>query len=260
MGRRLILGSRPVARFLLGYAHGEPVYRIAGAEEDKDAPTGDGDDKGTENDDDGDEDDSDDEENRTDSKNRRSRGNARSSEYNRIRRERNLLLKEKQDREKKDREAELADKSEVERVTAERDDAAKSRDTLLMENRDLKIRLAILSESSRKYNWADIDDVLNERKLLESIEVSPDGEITGIRDGLKDLAKRKPHYLLAKTEETGDAKNTGSNNGNGGSSNNANNGGGKTGGQPGSTGTNGDRTADRQRLASIYSALGPLVQ
>jgi hypothetical protein len=257
MSQRLVLGSRPVAfRPLLGVVNGQPVYRIAGAEDDDNqldpADTGD-----EENDDEDDEDsdDTEDKDNRDKKPRRRSASSRAHSESRALRRELNQLKREKSEREQKDREAELANKSEVERTTVERDDARSERDRLKETVRQQSIELAIIRASHSKYEWADIEDVLNDRTLRGAIEMDEDGEITGVKEALKDLAKRKPHFLVKKSE--GEDEGTKGN----GSGPSGGNGSGRSGGNPTGGGQgNGNAQADRQRLVQMYPALAQLPQ
>lgn len=240
----------------LGVVDDREVFRIAGAEDD-DSAGKDGEDTDSDDDEDDSSDEEDDEDDKPAAKRSRHRGrNDRSSEFNRIRRERNALLKEKTDREKQDRAAELKGKTEAERATAERDDAVKERDELSSKYSEALTELEIIKASNRKkYAWNDLEDVLNDRALRKAIEIGDDGEITGVEEALKDLAKRKPHFLSKSEQDgkqgdgkTGDTKSTAGTNG-------------KTGGQPNSgSGGNGDRAADRQRLAQLYPALQRLPQ
>lgn len=254
MGRRLLFGSK-TALARLGIVDGREIFPIHGAEDDDSKPAG-GEPGGDDSDNDDDPDDDDDSEGDDNTKPaaKRQRVRISTSELQRLKRERNALRREKEEREKADREAELKDKSEAERATAERDDAVKAYDELKDRHQQVLMELEIIKTSNRKkLSWNDIEDVLSDRTLLKSIEFGEDGEITGIEEALKDLAKRKPHFLAKQPE--GDDKGKGNNgNGNGRQPQPP-----KTGGQPGGNG--GDpRAADRQRLNSIYPALQRLPQ
>lgn len=250
MGRRLLFGSKS-ALARLGVVDGREIFPIRGAEDaDDSAKTGEeSDDDPSDEDDPEDDDDADD--TKPAAKQRRNR--TRTNEYNRLKRERNALAKEKADREKADRQAELKDKSEAERAVAERDDAVKAHADLSEKYQQAVTELEIIKMSNRKkISWNDIEDVLNDRTLLKAIEIGDDGEITGVEEALKDLAKRKPHFLSKQSDEDQGKGNNGQN-GNG----RQQSAGAKTGGQPG-TKTGDDRTADRQRLMAKYGALGRL--
>jgi hypothetical protein len=258
MSRRLVFGSVSRSRLVglapLGVVNGRPVFPIHCAEDDN--PADDGDD-GADNDgaDPEEDDDDQDDDAKNKDRNRRRPARGRGSDYNAIRRERNALLKDKKEREEKERAADLATKSEVDRVTIERDDAVKERDSLRDKLSAATVQLEIIKSSSSKYNWVDIEDVLNDRTLRDAIEIGDDGVIEGVAEALKDLAKRKPHYLAAKPDDKNDSGN--GSNSNGGNSNANKNG--KSGGNPG-TGDNGNLAANRERLNALYPAIARLPQ
>lgn len=261
MSRRLVFGAvsrqRLVGLSPIGVVNGREVFPIAGAEDDDDSTTSGDDADDDHDDDDDDHDDSDDDAAKDNDKSKRRPRNSRSSEFNRIKRERNALLREKSDREKAEREAALKEKPEIERAKVERDDAVKERDTLRQQLADASVELEIIKASRKKYDWADIEDVLNDRNVRKAIEIGEDGEITGVAEALKDLAKRKPHFLAQKSEEDGKGeKNNGrpANNGQNGNGEGATN---KSGGNPGS-GNGDNRAVDRERLNSLYPVLGRL--
>lgn len=249
MGRRLLFGSKS-ALARLGIVDGREIFPIRGAEDDDSADSGNGDDSGDDtSDDDHDDDDDSDDGDKPAAKQRRNR--TRTNEFNKLRRERNALLKEKADRDKATRDAELKDKSESERAVAERDDAVKELTGLKDRYQQAITELEIIKASNRsKFAWNDIEDVLNDRALRNAIEIADDGEVSGLEDALKDLAKRKPHFLAEKSDDKGKG-NGQQQNGNGRQQQQT---GTKTGGQP-NTSTNDDRAADRQRLNTIYPAL-----
>lgn len=250
MGRRLLSGSKS-ALARLGIVDGREIFPIHGAEDDDSADSGTGDD--TSDDDHSDDDDDDDSDDDGKPAARQRRGHDRSSSHIRkLTRERNALLKEKAERDKATRDAELKDKSETERAVAERDDAVKAHADLNERYTAAITELEIIKASNRsKFTWNDIEDVLNDRALRRAIEIGEDGEISGVEDALKDLAKRKPHFLAEKSDDKGNTNGT-KQNGNGRQANGT--AGTKTGGQPGTTGGN-DRAADRERLNGIYPAL-----
>lgn len=269
MSRRLVFGalSRSRLRGLtpLGIVDGLPVFPIRCAEDDNSADSS-GDDTDDDaqdvDDDDHDDDDDSDDNAKDDDKNKRRRPrNARTSEFNRIKRENARLAREARERQAKDREAELANKSEVERAAAERDDAVKERDELRTRMSSVAVELEIIKASNGKFSWVDLEDVLNDRTLRSSIEVGDDGEITGVKEALRDLAKRKPHYLAKSDQDDGKNGNGRASNGTNGTGTGASNSGsGKSGGQPNSGSNGNNLAADRERLNMVYPALGRLPQ
>lgn len=263
MSRRLVLGSMSRQRLVglspLGVVNGREIFPIAGAEDDGTANPGDDADDDAQDDEDEDDDSEDDEDAKDKKKRPRSRNNrGAGAEFAKIRRERNQLLREKAEREKAEREAALKEKPEIERARAELSDATTERDSLREQLSDTRMELEILKASMKKgkngqpkFSWVDLDDVLNDRTLRKSIEIGEDGEIIGVDDALKELASRKPHYLVQKSDEDGKSS---SNNGTGtGTGTNGTNG--KSGGNPGTNNGKGDLTADRERLGQIYPIL-----
>lgn len=252
MSDKLILGLVSRQRLLglspIGVVDGREVFPIHGAEGDTDSADSSDDDESSDDDDS----DEDGEESAKATQKRNTRG--RGSDYNRMRRERNALLQEKQERERKDREAELKGRSEIDRATAERDDAVTARTTLEAENVALKIELGIIRASAKgnKYQWLDIEDVLNDKTLRKNIELDEDGELIGVEDALKELAKRKPHYLAKSSEDDDSGKGKGRQQQ---QQQGRPQGNGSTGGQPGSTGDGNQQASDRQKLNEIYPAL-----
>lgn len=264
MSRKLILGSVSPRRLAdlapIGVVNGRSIFPLHGAEDDK--PAGDGGENESEEDEDGDEDDEDDEDSKASDdedkkKPRRSRRDTGDSSVIRnMRKELRELRREKTERLAAERQKALKEKPELERLTVERDDAVKERDTLREQHREASIELAIVRASNRansKYSWADIEDVLSDRTLRKAIEIDDDGEISGVEEALKDLAKRKPHFLLSKSEEDSKGK------GNGKPATNGGGGNGKSGGTPNGAGGDG-KAADRAALEAKYPILARMPQ
>lgn len=260
MSRTLIFGTvgrnRLAVLSPIGVVDGREIFPLRGAEDDPAGNGGDGDsDDESEDDEDGSEEDDEDAKD-DDSKNQRRKPSAKkpaNAAFAAMKRELNTLKREKRDRDNAERTKALADKPELERLTAERDDAVKGQESLAEKYREAQIELAIsrASNGSSKYSWADLEDVLNDRTLRNAIDIDDDGEVSGVEEALKDLAKRKPHFLAKKSEEDEKGKGKPGTNGNRGT--------GKTGQQPGTGGSSGDREADRQKLESKYSVLGGMV-
>jgi len=259
MSRKLIFGNVSRNRLMdldpIGVVNGRAIFPLRGAEDDNE-----GEESESEEDED---DDADDDKDEDDSKAGQAKKTRRpqddsgdSSVIRTMRKELRALKKYKADNEKAARDKSLADKPELERLTTERDDATKELEKLRTAHRENSIELAIIraSNSARsKYDWADIEDVLNDRNLRNAIEIDEDGEVSGVEEALKDLAKRKPHFLSKPSNE--DEKDKG---GKGGKPpNSGGNGAGRSGGQPGSGG-NGNRGPDREALAKKYPILNRL--
>lgn len=260
MSRKLILGMVSRKRLMgitpIGIVNGRPVFPLLGAEDDE-PPADGGEGEGSEEDDEDEDEDEDEDKSGKDGdkKPRRPRRDSGDSSVIRnMRKELRTLKREKAEREKAERDKTLADKPEIERLTVERDDAVKELEKLRKSHQEASVELAIIraSQSARsKYNWADIEDVLNDRKLRQAIEIDDDGEISGVEEALKDLAKRKPHFLASSSdgEGSGDGKQSSNGKKQGGG-----NGNGKSGSNPGGGG-NGDQAARRAELEKKYPVI-----
>ena len=254
MSRRLVFGSGRLAALMpIGEINGKPIYPICGAEgseEDSDSDQDSDEDENSEEDNDGDEEDSD-----SKAKERKAtpKRQDRSGTYiNSLKKDLRTARKELAGMRDEKRRAELADKSEVERVTAELDDAQKELADVRPKYQELLKKVEIITVSGQlNLSWNDIEDVLGDRKLNAAIEIDDDGEISGVDDALKDLAKRKPHFL-AKPDE-GDE----SDEDKAGNANKT-----KTGASfNGSKGKQKDRQADRDALVKKYGGvLGNMVE
>lgn len=257
MSRKLIFGSVSRERLMdltpIGIVNGREIFPLRGAEDDADDTSSDDDD----NDDDSNDDDSDGDDSKDDDSDdkgdaaKQKRRSTRGQHPADMRKELRDLRRFKREQDAAARSQELKDKPEIERLTAERDDAVKERDALREKFSSSTVELEIIKASRKKYDWADIEDVLNDRTLRKAIEIDDDGEISGVTEALKDLAKRKPHFLQKATEDDDDKSKS---NGRAKSS-----GSGKSGGQP-SGGANGDRSVDRQALNAKYPILGRIPQ
>lgn len=252
MGRALIYGNGKIA---IGHVHGRPVYPVYGADNDGDDNDSSGTDDtgGKDDDDDGsseEDDDPDDDKDDTNKGKRKDR--AAHNSTNAMRRELGKLRKAAAEREKADREAELKTKSDVDRAVAEREDLQKKIDDLQPKYQNVLTELEIIKASGRlKLVWNDLEDVLSDKTLRKAIETNEDGELEGVDEALKDLAKRKKHFLASKKDDS-DEDSGRNNNGKprGSTGANVGNGGGKKD----------NRTADRERLEKSYPALARLTE
>lgn len=245
----LVSGKRLMDLSPIGEINGQPLYPLHGAEDDDAGSGGEDDaDDSEEDEDDSDESDKDDDDSDK-GKSRKRQATNKNTAYAAMRRELNALKREKNAADKAAREAALKEKPEIERLTAEKEDLAKERERLLTQHSEAVIKLEIIEKSLKKYDWADIEDVLNDKKVRTAIEIDDDGEISGVEEALKDLAKRKPHFLASKSDkDTGDKGKT-----NGKAAT------GKTGENVGN-GSTGDRSSDRDRLIKSYPTLGHMVE
>lgn len=72
-------------------------------------------------------------------------------------------------------------------------------DRLTQANRDLHLRLAVLTTPVRDVEWADVEDVIRLVDLSD-VDVDDDGTVDrkALRIALRDLARRKPHLVVKK--------------------------------------------------------------
>lgn len=101
------------------------------------------------------------------------------------------------------RKLKLKDASEVEQLKSELEVATKKLAALDSKHKDALIEREALRVSPKlKLAWRDNDDVLGWLARAEGVSVTDDGEITGVEDALKELAKKKPHWL-SESEKDG---------------------------------------------------------
>lgn len=249
MSRKLIFGAvlpnRLAVLTPIGYVNGEPIFPHRGADNAGDGGDGESD-QDTDDEDGSDDDDSEGEkEGKPAAKGNQS--NRNSSVLRQIRRDLRTAKRENEQLKAAQRAAELKDKTEVERTAAERDDAVAKLKNLEPELNSLRTKLAVITVSAqKKYDWADIEDVLNDRQM-QGLEIDDDGEVSGIEEALKDLAKRKPHFL----------KKPAANNGGNGSDGDGTR---RTGANFNAGANNNDRGADRARLEGKYGVLRHMSQ
>jgi hypothetical protein len=223
----------------IGFVRGEPIFPFRGA--DSGAGDGDGGDGNASDQDEDDGDNGADDDDKPDADSGQDSSVIRKMRRDLRKAQRELIAAKKLVDEKN-----LADKSEVERSVAERDAATVRADNAEGQLRDALIKLEVLAVSGRKkYDWNDLEDVLNDRKLLEAIDYS-DGEIDGVEDALKDLARRKPHFLRAKKSDS-DGDDAGAQSG-------------RTGAKFNGTKDSKDRQVDRDRLLKQYPMLQHMVE
>ena len=93
------------------------------------------------------------------------------------------------------------DLPEAEKLTAERDEAVKARDTYRSKYENLARTNAFLTASSDlKISWVKVESAL---KLadLEDLEIDDDGSVDGIKDAVKALAREHPYLLAPKDSD-----------------------------------------------------------
>lgn len=230
--------------------NGIPVYPILGAEQDGgeggEGAGGDGgdgsgkegeDDKGSEKDGDAD--------------GRNAKSDEDSKEVRRLKdenAERRVAAKDAAKRaeaaEEELRQLKNKDKSELEKLQSDHDVLQGKYDKLLAKHQETIISAEALRLSPKlKLAWRDVDDVLGSLARNSEVTVSDEGDISGVEEALKKLAKAKPHWLAASEKD--DDKGKDKNNGNNGTAS-----GGNVGTPKGS-----DRDGSRSALEKKYPSL-----
>jgi hypothetical protein len=83
-------------------------------------------------------------------------------------------------------------------VVAEKD---KQIESLSAVNRDLRLQNAFLLDNT--YQWHDPADVMGLVLKDEDVEIDDDGEVTGVKDALKRIARKKP-WLIKEADKASD--------------------------------------------------------
>ena len=105
--------------------------------------------------------------------------------------------------EKRLRAIEDKDKKPEEINNRELTEAKSTVDRLTQANRDLSLRLAIVTTPLPGVEWVDVEDTLalaERLGYLEDLELDDDGNVDrkALRAALRELAKRKPHLVVKK--------------------------------------------------------------
>jgi len=96
------------------------------------------------------------------------------------------------------KEFEDKDKSEIDKATGKVEELTTQITTLSDDNTGLRLENALLKDTS--HSWKDLDAVV---RMIDLSDVKiEDGDVTGLADALKKLAKDKP-YLLEDKEDDG---------------------------------------------------------
>lgn len=136
-------------------------------------------------------------------------------------------------------------KADLKAVTEERDDLARSFESQVILNQILL---------NKDYEFHDANDVtffINRKELKIDTKT---GEVDGLKEELKRVAKDKPHLVLKSKVKNDDNKNNNGNQNNNGDQQNRQNG--ASGFQPGQGGGNGNSDKDvRSGLTKKYSSL-----
>lgn len=106
--------------------------------------------------------------------------------------------------ERKLREKDDAGKPELEiaqRRVTELEETTTQQDATL---RELRIQNAFLM--SNTVTWHDPSDALRELANMDGVDIDDDGKVTGVKDAIAKLAKRKPHWVKAAKESDDEDK------------------------------------------------------
>lgn len=228
---------------------GRPVYPLRGADpddDDDDSEDDDDDDADDDDSDDSDEDEDDDDAaggNSSDSKTKAERVRELSRENKKRRLQAKKYKKELEEAQAKLQEIDDKDKTELDKAKSDLKKLQEQNSKLEKQNKNGAIERAFLKDN--KHKWHSADAAL---KLVDLSEVEYDadtGEVTGMKDAIKQLAKDHP-YLVDKGEvEDDDAGSAGS--GKGGT---------PTGGSiGGGSNKKGGRNAERARLEKRFPVL-----
>lgn len=222
---------------------GRPVYPLRGADSDKDDDKDENDSSEDDDEDDEEDDEADDDaasgSNITDPKDKRIHELSEESKQRRLKAKK--LQKDLDDAQARLKEVEDKDKSELERLKGDHTTALEKLKKLEKQNKAGAIERAFLKNN--KFKWHSADAAL---KLVDLAEVEYDsetGEVTGMVDAVKQLAKDHP-YLIDKGEDDDS-----------GSAGDGGKGGTPTGGSIGGSNKKGKRNAERARLEKRFPAL-----
>jgi hypothetical protein len=201
VSKRLVLQIEPIAAL----EDGTLIYPIMGSEDDPEEQGDGDDDEGDSDNDDGDEDES---EKDKDEKPKR-RPKSKETPEQKVRRlnaENKARREELEAAQARLREIEDKDKSELEIVKRDFEEYKSKHESSEQRIQDLLVENAFLKLDRDKYNWHDPDDVID--KIRKDVTITDDGEVDGLEDAVKALAKSKPYLLKKKAEdgEEGDDK------------------------------------------------------
>jgi hypothetical protein len=191
-----------------GEATAQPFWTQAGGADDDGAGdgTGDGDGDGGDGDDSGDDgDDADDDKKSKGGKDTPEDKVVPQSKYDQIKKQLSEADKKKSAAERELAAIRNKDKPEVDRVTAERDEAIKDRDTVTTNFTALARKYAFVATSNDlDINWVNTGTALRVADL-DDLEIGADGTVEGMAVVLKQLAKDHPYLLKVKeTDDDGD--------------------------------------------------------
>lgn len=100
--------------------------------------------------------------------------------------------------EQKLRDKEQAEMSELDRAKAQLETEKARADEAVEKLKAMVIENAFHRDN--KFSWHDVGDAIAALDLT-GVEVSDDGKVSGMAAAIKDVAKRKPHYVKSKEEK-----------------------------------------------------------
>lgn len=176
---------------------GAPIWPVMGASEDDDPDENPDDDPNEDEDPDEnpDEDDDEDDENAERDAKARREANEKSKKQ---RLENKRLQKELAERDKRLKEIEDKDKDEATRLTESESEAVTRAEQAEKKVREQALQVAFLTDN--KFKWRNPKAAL---KLadLSKVEIDEDGEVEGLEEALKALAKSDPYLLQGEDDE-----------------------------------------------------------
>lgn len=213
--RRALARKNP--HLVIGYLRGEPLLKIAGAAE-KDDDSEDDDDSDEDSGQGGDDDDSEDDD-KPDASGKSVEELA--AELAQVRRRMEAADRRASAAEAKTKEYEDKDKSELQKAQDDLQAAQGVIEDLKRVNQELRIRQAVLSDTTHK--WKDPEDVFTEIGRMDDLEIDEKtGEVKNLKQVLSDLAKRKKHWVDEGTSSGDDDDDTSGGGGSSGSSGSGN--------------------------------------
>lgn len=178
--------------------NGQPIWPILGASKDDDDPDGD-DPSGDDPDDDSDDEDTDDDSG-SDEEIKDPKVHKLSKENEKHRQRNNRLREENERMQARLKEIEDKDKGDLEKATESVTDLTTKNETLEKTVGEQALRIAFLEDTS--FKWKNPKTALRLADLSE-VTIDDEGNVEGLNEALKALAKDEP-YLLADEDDDSD--------------------------------------------------------
>lgn len=190
----------------IGIVQGRPVYSILGAEDAPDPQSGDdGPDPTGQSD--GDED----EPKKSDGQSAKTDETVSRSEYDKLKERLSAADRRANEAEKERKKLEQKDLGELEKAKVQVEELEQSVQSLAKEVSALRLQNAFLTNTS--FTWHDPSDVLKLLKGDDSVSIDDNGNVVGMDEAIKELAKKKPYLVKSDKADpkgsTGDPSNGG---------------------------------------------------